>query len=471
MKKKTFSWIFVCLLTVVMCLPSGYAHADSITTQGKCGDNAVYTVDAEGVMRISGNGKVHKFIADAVVKRIIVEDGIEEIGQEGLAGFGEVTEIQLPASVKKVGEWAFRACKNLNKIVFSEGLEEMGKEVFFEDSALKEVELPDTLTKIGPQLFYYCENLKKVKLPKNLKEIPWGIFADCQNLEEIIWPENCKKIGANIFFEANRITSFTVPDSVEYLEEHMLSGADNLKTLVVGKGVTKVKKSFASKAMSLRKIINHSNITIPLPFEKDRRRWYVNGKKVTKLKPGKTAVMHGKKYKVTYNLGGGKAVSKLPKTHTYAQDTVLPGVKKKGYTFLGWRTDGAKDGDNTTDRISKRLYGKISARAILKKCKISSKNGRIHVLVKDRFYGTKKYNKNSDIFYYRYAGNKEMKDAKMVLFTAPYGKGLSQKLSKGTYYVELAQAFAYQVNDYEYDYEEYKHPTGGWIGKWKVVIK
>ncbi len=213
MKKKTFCWIFVCLLTVVMCLPSGYAHADSITTQGKCGDNAVYTVDAEGVMRISGNGKVHKFIADAVVKRIIVEDGIEEIGQEGLAGFGEVTEIQLPASVKKVGEWAFRACKNLNKIVFSEGLEEMGKEVFFEDSALKEVELPDTLTKMGPQLFYYCENLKKVKLPKNLKEIPWGIFANCQNLEEIIWPENCKKIGANIFFEANRITSFTVPDS------------------------------------------------------------------------------------------------------------------------------------------------------------------------------------------------------------------------------------------------------------------
>lgn len=181
MKKKTFCWIFVCLLTVVMCLPSGYAHADSITTQGKCGDNAVYTVAAEGVMRISGNGKVHKFIADAVVKRIIVEDGIEEIGQEGLAGFGEVTEIQLPASVKKVGEWAFRACKNLNKIVFSEGLEEMGKEVFFEDSALKEVELPDTLTKMGPQLFYYCENLKKVKLPKNLKEIPWGIFANCQN--------------------------------------------------------------------------------------------------------------------------------------------------------------------------------------------------------------------------------------------------------------------------------------------------
>ena len=42
----------------------------------------------------------------------------------------------------------------------------------------------------------------------------------------------------------------------------------------------------------------------------------------------------------------------------------------------------------------------------------------------------------------------------MVLFTAPYGKGLLQKLSKGTYYVELAQAFAYQENDYEYDYEE-----------------
>ena len=93
------------------------------------------------------------------------------------------------------------------------------------------------------------------------------------------------------------------------------------------------------------------------------------------------------------------------------------------------------------------------------------------MLVKDRFYGTKKYNRNDDIFYYRYADNREMKNSKMVLFTAPYGKGLSQKLSKGTYYVQLAQAFVYQVNDYEYDYEEYNHPMGGWIGKWKVVIK
>lgn len=470
MKKKTFCWIFVCMLIVFFCFSSGHVHADLVTVQGKCGDNAFYTIDSDGVMRISGKGKVQKFTAAAEVKKIIVEDGIEEIGQEGLSGFGKVTEIQLPSSVKIVGEWAFRTCKSLNKIVFSEGLEEMGKEVFFEDTELKEIELPDTLTKIGPQLFYYCENLKKVKLPKNLKEITWGIFANCQDLEEIIWPENCKKVGANIFFGADKIVSFTVPDSVECLDEHMLSGADNLKTLIVGKGVLNVKKTFASKAMSLRKIVNHSQVTIPLPLEKDRRRWFVGGKEVKKIKPGKTALMRGKKYKVTYDLGGGKAVSKLPKTHTYAQDTVLPRIKKKGYTFLGWKTDGAKDGDNTTDRISKRLYGKISVRAILKRCKVSSKNGRIYVSVKDRFYGTKKYNKNDDIFYYRYADNKEMKNSKMVLFTAPYRKGLSQKLSKGTYYVELAQAFAYQVNDYEYNYEEYWRPAGGWVGKWKVVI-
>lgn len=81
MTKKTFRWIFACLLTIVMYLSSDHAHADSITT-GKCGDNAVYTVDSEGVMRISGKGKVHKFIADAEVKKIIVEDGIEEIARK-----------------------------------------------------------------------------------------------------------------------------------------------------------------------------------------------------------------------------------------------------------------------------------------------------------------------------------------------------------------------------------------------------
>ena len=83
-------------------------------------------------------------------------------------------------------------------------------------------------------------------------------------------------------------------------------------------------------------MVNRSKKTILLDSSDGKRVWTVNGKKVTKLAPGKTAVTKGVRYRLTYSVRGGKVSGKLPKYYYYGTTPKLPEVTKEGYDFLGW---------------------------------------------------------------------------------------------------------------------------------------
>ena len=61
-----------------------------------------------------------------------------------------------------------------------------------------------------------------------------------------------------------------------------------------------------------------------------------------------------------------------------------------------------------------------------------------------------------------------MSNATVVVFTAPYGNGLSKRLEKGkTYYVQITRYF----EPYMEDSEDYEEPFCGWHCKRKIKIK
>ncbi len=270
-------------------------------------------------------------------------------------------------------------------------------------------------------------------------------------------------------FENCNFESFRIPDTVESVGIDAFWHCDRLKTITIGKSAKKISKKFVSSCYSLKKIVNLSKAVIPLDTLKGKRNWYVGKKKVTKLKPGKTAKAVYQKYKIKYILDGGKIKGKRPKTYTYRQKTMLPvKVTQKGYTFLGWYISAKNDWEIFLEYIPAKLYGTLKAEAIFKKYKVTSSGGRIKVTVKDKTYGKKGYEKESDGYFYRYSENKDMSNATLVLFTAPYGKGLSDKLEKGkTYYVQITRYYP----DYLEDSEDYEEPFCGWHCKRKVKIK
>lgn len=74
----------------------------------------------------------------------------------------------------------------IKKIIVSEGIEEIGERVFGEVKA-EEIILPSTLTSIGDYAFGY-NNITEIFIPKSVKTIGKNIFQGCSNLQSI----NCE---------------------------------------------------------------------------------------------------------------------------------------------------------------------------------------------------------------------------------------------------------------------------------------
>ena len=232
----------------------------------------------------------------------------------------------------------------------------------------------------------------------------------------------------------------------------------------------KIAKSYARGSIRLRKVVNHSDITVPLWNDKERLIWRVGNKKSEEIPAGKTAKAKGKKYPIEYYLNGARLKGKMPKYHEYGIWTKLPRVTRKGYTFLGWDVYDFSRDENfgyVQTGIKDYYYGKIEVYAECKKYKVTVRNRRIHVMVKSPTYGKKGYYRRDDYYGFRYSENEDMSNAVIIDKTAPYGKGLSGKLKKGkTYYVEISP---HAPAMFEEDDEDF--PAFAWRAKRKVKIK
>ena len=441
--KKHVSMMVVMALLLCLTMPAK-VNAES---RQPCGPDAWYELSEDGTLVISGTGEItKKFGEDSAVqhkiKKIIMEEGIEKIGERAFA-FCNAKEVDLPQTLKK-----------------------MGKQAFYY-TLIKTVNIPQSVSEYGKDIFMHSD-VETAYLPDNMKEIPSGFFSECVKLQKVVWPSNLTKISAYAFSNCN-FDKFHVPDTVKKIDQGAFYCCEKLKTITIGKSVKKVSKDFISGCYSLKRIVNHSKATISLEDMNKKRYWYVAGKKVTKLKPGKTATAKYRSYRIKYQLNGGKVKGKSPKKYTYRARTKLPKVvKKKGYTFFGWNLVAKNDWELCKYEVPAKLYGTLKAEAVLKKYKVTSDHGRIKVTVKDSQHKKKGYKKSTDRYYYRYSETKDMTNAKYVLSTAPYGKGLSGKLKKGkTYYVEASR----YLELYLEDSEDLAAPSWGWLGKKKITIR
>ena len=441
--KKHVSMMVVMALLLCLTMPAK-VNAES---RQPCGPDAWYELSEDGTLVISGTGEItKKFGEDSAVqhkiKKIIMEEGIEKIGERAFA-FCNAKEVDLPQTLKK-----------------------MGKQAFYY-TLIKTVNIPPSVSEYGKDIFMHSD-VETAYLPDNMKEIPSGFFSECVKLQKVVWPSNLTKISAYAFSNCN-FDKFHVPDTVQKIDQGAFYCCEKLKTITIGKSVKKVSKDFISGCYSLKRIVNHSKATISLEDMNKKRYWYVAGKKVTKLKPGKTATAKYRSYRIKYQLNGGKVKGKSPKKYTYRARTKLPKVvKKKGYTFFGWNLVAKNDWELCKYEVPAKLYGTLKAEAVLKKYKVTSDHGRIKVTVKDSQHKKKGYKKSTDRYYYRYSETKDMTNAKYVLSTAPYGKGLSGKLKKGkTYYVEASR----YLELYLEDSEDLAAPSWGWLGKKKITIR
>ena len=147
------------------------------------------------------------------LQKVVLNEGVESIGEHAFDKCEKLSEITIPGSVKKIEKSAFIKCSNLQKVVLNDGLESIGEYAFQGCANLSEVDVPGSVKRIEKYAFSQCPDLQKVVLNEGLKLIGENAFWQCSNLSEITIPGSVKKIEDYAFKECPSLSSLRVPSS------------------------------------------------------------------------------------------------------------------------------------------------------------------------------------------------------------------------------------------------------------------
>ena len=136
------------------------------------------------------------------ITSINIPDSVTYIGSYAFYDQNALESLVIPASVTEFGEEA-AAYSGLKKIVFEEGIEEIPQAVCTNCGNLETVVLPKSLKKIGDSAFSYCisfdiDEYSGFEALPNLTEIGSTAFYNCK-MKKFVIPEQITKIGHGAF--------------------------------------------------------------------------------------------------------------------------------------------------------------------------------------------------------------------------------------------------------------------------------
>jgi hypothetical protein len=172
--------------------------------------------DASDIQRDVINVRVHlsvKAIKDRAFKyceqltTVILNDGLEQIGEEAFRQCTSLQHIMIPPTVKAIQRRAFYDCSRLTTINLSDGLEEIGKEAFQNCSLLQRIVIPPAIDVIEDRAFKLCLGLTSVTFNEKQKKISKEAFMRCESLQRIVIPPAIKAIEGSAFGGCSSLTN------------------------------------------------------------------------------------------------------------------------------------------------------------------------------------------------------------------------------------------------------------------------
>ena len=260
------------------------------TVNGELAVVGYYGTSSELTIPAEVNGLKVKVIAlsafydNKFIKRLIIENGVEEIWVSAFYNCENLEYIYIPASVKyntdneqSLGTTSidFDRCMKLAYIevspdnpyfaslegnLYSKDMKELI--VFTPNSAIKNFVFPASVEKIGANAFRYTK-VRSVEFNSSLKSIgysafwfsaiesvtiPSGVslgewaFAYCYNLQQVVIEDGIKEIPTAAFINCNTLISISIPSSVEVIGESAFAVCTRLYILTLPEGVKAIKK-------------------------------------------------------------------------------------------------------------------------------------------------------------------------------------------------------------------------------------
>lgn len=152
-------------------------------------------------------------------EKIIVPYGITSIEEKAFckATNSFVKEIVLPATVERVGCYAFAEMPLLERVYLT-SVKVIGHDAFLRCYRLKTVFLGDSLCCIKESAFRDCRSLQSIKTPVSLTQIEARAFSDCSSLKRVKIFDGCQSIGFAAFDNCSSLEEVWLPNTLEDFE-------------------------------------------------------------------------------------------------------------------------------------------------------------------------------------------------------------------------------------------------------------
>lgn len=198
------------------------------------------------------------------VTEIVIPETVTKIGDYKFYGFGNITNITIPNSVISIGKSAFGGCTSLTsmtlpfignggsethfgyifgatyksvnygyvpttlKEVTITGYKGIGNFAFGGCTSLTNIIISGEVTKIDFDAFFGCTSLKSISIPNSVKSIGQRAFSSCKSLTNMVIPNSVTSIEDLAFSECTSLMTIFIPNSVKSLGNSVFYNCDNL---------------------------------------------------------------------------------------------------------------------------------------------------------------------------------------------------------------------------------------------------
>lgn len=211
------------------------------------------------------------FLGCTRLEKIVIPDGVKNIGFQAFSNCPNLTYARVPDSVKTMGNYVFynsrlvdldvnldidrdiqsdtfitnpwyadqmliKGCliSNKNCLISSsfDNISQMPKEITkfspkcfsIKTSAIHgDIIIPERITEISEKCFYKNTNITGVYLPDTIKFIGIRAFYGCENLTNVRLPNTINMLSESLFIDCSSLKTLEIPDSVEWIDGDTLS--------------------------------------------------------------------------------------------------------------------------------------------------------------------------------------------------------------------------------------------------------
>ncbi len=227
-----------------------------IISSGSCGEDLSWTLDSDGVLTISGTGKMANYNniyaspwcdrRRDFIKTVVISEGVTSIGDVAFRNCSGLTSVTIPASVTSIGVFAFDRCSGLTGVTIPESVTSIGGAAFSDCTGLTDISVasgnPNYCSESGvlfnknktALICYPAGKRGAYTIPAGVTSIGDDAFEWCTGLTSVTIPEGVTSICSFAFYNCSGLTGVTIPESVTSIYYSAFSGCGSLTDVYYG---------------------------------------------------------------------------------------------------------------------------------------------------------------------------------------------------------------------------------------------